>query len=64
MERSGSIGYDSPYVKKLVTGVGKVLETLSILSFDIKLWFWIHGLRKHLESKIAEAEAKTKAENR
>lgn len=50
-----ALGYNSPYVQKIVSGLLKAIETLSILSFDLKLWFWVHGLRKHLEEKMAEA---------
>jgi len=51
-----SLGYDSPFVKKTVVGLLRALETLSILSFDLRAWFWIHGLRNYLQDKVKEAE--------
>ena len=50
-----ALGYDSPYVQKVIKGVLKALETLSIISFDIKAWGLIRLLRSHLEDKLKEA---------
>ena len=55
-----ALGYDSPFVKKTVVGLLKALETLSLLSFDLRAWFWIRGLRNYLEDKVKEAEEESR----
>ena len=38
----------------------KALKLLSVLTFDLKLLFWVKGLENHLEAKIKESEKESK----
>lgn len=49
-------GYSEHYVQNIIHGAGKVLSLLAMLTFDPALLYWVHGLRKHLENRIKEAE--------
>lgn len=53
-------GYNSPYVKNIVSAGTKVLKLLGALTFDVQLLFWTKGLENHLKNRIAEAEKEQK----
>jgi len=55
-------GYAEPYIRNIIKGALKAADLLSIITFDPKLMFWVMGLKKHLQEKMAEAE-KEKAES-
>jgi hypothetical protein len=55
-------GYATPYIQNIIKGALKAADLLSIITFDPKLMFWVMGLKKHLQEKMAEAE-KEKAES-
>lgn len=49
-------GYGEPYVQNIVYAGSKVLKLLATITFDVGLLYWVHGLTKHLEEKMREAE--------
>lgn len=52
----GWSGYTEPYVKTIIRTAMKGLTLLATLTFDPELLFWTMGLKKHLESRLKEAE--------
>jgi hypothetical protein len=49
-------GYNSPYVKNIISAGTKVLKLLGALTFDVQLLFWTKGLENHLKNRMKEAE--------